>query len=201
MTNVLQHYLNEHTLNQTMELFWRKGYLAVSISEIVEITGLHRAAIYNYFGGKESLYIAMLKRYLNQVTVDLLAPLTSSDHPLEAIKNFFCQFLSTHKWPLINQYGCMMITEASQLPFESLELKSLINQFFDELHQSFLSVLKQAQHQGLCSKHCHPQQSASFFVANTVGLLTLIRINTQQQWLSHQIMQINYYLDQITKES
>ena len=56
MSQVIQHSLSEEILDKTMALFWGKGYFNTSIDDIAVVTGLNRAALYKYFGGKTSYF-------------------------------------------------------------------------------------------------------------------------------------------------
>ncbi len=41
-----------------MTVFWRKGYEATSIDDLVQATGINRASMYGTFGSKEGLLLA-----------------------------------------------------------------------------------------------------------------------------------------------
>src|SRR4051795_7395003 len=53
-------------VRQSMELFWRRGYEATSIQDLVEATGLGRGSLYAAFGSKDGLYEAALVGYAEQ---------------------------------------------------------------------------------------------------------------------------------------
>src|SRR3712207_8964185 len=46
-----------------MELFWRRGYHATSLSDLTEHLGIGRASLYATFGPKHELYVRPLDRY------------------------------------------------------------------------------------------------------------------------------------------
>ena len=54
----------EQVLDLAMEAFWRHGYEATSVSDLVEATGLAKGSLYKAFGDKHSLYLRVLQRYL-----------------------------------------------------------------------------------------------------------------------------------------
>ncbi|MCL6706724.1 TetR/AcrR family transcriptional regulator [Pseudomonas sp. R2.Fl] len=53
----------EAALKQAMLLFWRKGYEATSIAELVEAMGIGSPSLYAAFGSKEALYAEALRYY------------------------------------------------------------------------------------------------------------------------------------------
>ncbi len=50
-------------LNQAMQVFWRKGYLGASLSDLTEAMDINRPSLYAAFGNKESLFRKALARY------------------------------------------------------------------------------------------------------------------------------------------
>jgi AcrR family transcriptional regulator len=57
------------------ELFLRRGYDGVSVDEIVRIAGGSKTNVYNHFGGKEGLFVAIVKG----LCADLLASFVTID--------------------------------------------------------------------------------------------------------------------------
>ncbi len=53
----------EKTLDRAMHVFWRKGYLGTSLSDLTEAMGINRPSIYAAFGNKESLFRKALEHY------------------------------------------------------------------------------------------------------------------------------------------
>ena len=54
-------------LDRAMETFWRRGYEATSIDDLVAATGVKRGSLYNAFGDKEGLFLAAFERYRQRV--------------------------------------------------------------------------------------------------------------------------------------
>ena len=54
-------------LNDAMLIFWRKGFLATSMSDLCEAMGIRSPSLYAAFGSKESLYIDAIERYVSTV--------------------------------------------------------------------------------------------------------------------------------------
>ncbi|SOB88257.1 transcriptional regulator, TetR family [Sphingomonas guangdongensis] len=51
-------------LDAAMRLFWRKGYSATSITDLMEAMGIASPSLYAAFGSKEQLYAEALDHYL-----------------------------------------------------------------------------------------------------------------------------------------
>ncbi len=63
-------------LQSALELFWRRGYEATSVADLVEHLGIGRASIYATFGNKHELYLKALDRYAEGRDAVLLAELS-----------------------------------------------------------------------------------------------------------------------------
>jgi AcrR family transcriptional regulator len=51
-------------LDSAMQVFWRKGYIGASLSDLTKAMGINRPSLYAAFGNKESLFFKVLDRYL-----------------------------------------------------------------------------------------------------------------------------------------
>ncbi len=54
----------DQVVDRAVEVFWRQGFEATSIQDLVEATGLNRGSLYNTFGDKAGLFEAALERYM-----------------------------------------------------------------------------------------------------------------------------------------
>jgi AcrR family transcriptional regulator len=53
-------------LDEAMRILWRQGEASTGIQDIVTATGISRSSLYATFGGKKQLYLAALRRYVEQ---------------------------------------------------------------------------------------------------------------------------------------
>jgi AcrR family transcriptional regulator len=59
----IRQFNEEHTLERALEVFWRNGYGATSMPELAEATGVQRGSLYNAYGDKQGLFLAVFARY------------------------------------------------------------------------------------------------------------------------------------------
>ncbi len=93
-------------LDKAMHLFWEKGYAGTSIQDLVDRMGVNRFSIYDTFGDKHALYLAVIARYREQVTGRLLAILGEGDG-LSAIQNHFRALAEVLSSPM-GRVGCLV---------------------------------------------------------------------------------------------
>ncbi|HBK3262458.1 TPA: TetR/AcrR family transcriptional regulator [Legionella pneumophila] len=188
-----QSSLNEQALEQSMHLFWKQGYFNTSIDELVQVSGLSRAAIYKQFGGKEGLFLAMLKRYRMQLTSQFLAPLQNQEQGVTAIITFFEQFIALGEQGQL-QHGCFFIATASELPSHQQAIKDIIEAFVNELKTLFYQAMECGKAQKQLSQSLDSHVLSSFLVANIFGLFTLARASNNAHSVREQVSIIKQLL-------
>lgn len=56
---------NENTaLNAAMEVFWQKGYVGASLTDLTQRMGINKPSMYSAFGNKEALFIKATQCYI-----------------------------------------------------------------------------------------------------------------------------------------
>ena len=91
-----------------MERFWRHGFYATSIEDLVAATGLTRAALYAEIGDKAGLFRASLALYSQEVVAPLLAPMESSPAGLADLKKYFETQIARAERAGLPGPGCFM---------------------------------------------------------------------------------------------
>jgi TetR/AcrR family transcriptional repressor of nem operon len=104
----VKHFDPGQVLEQVVELFWRRGAASTGIEEVVSVTGLSRSSLYATFGGKRTLHLAALRRYVDQRSRPVLDALASDDRGLLAIAEFFDRLIQDRCEGVHARWGCMV---------------------------------------------------------------------------------------------
>ena len=75
-------------VNRALVLFWRKGYQATSLTDLLETMDIGRSSFYAAFKDKRIFYIECLDLFADR-TLHLLQNAMSEKPPVEALENFF----------------------------------------------------------------------------------------------------------------
>jgi AcrR family transcriptional regulator len=75
----------EQALVAAHGLFAERGYAAVTMDEVAAAVGVTKPLLYNYFGNKERLYIACMKRSGDALTETILETVGDANSPAEAL--------------------------------------------------------------------------------------------------------------------
>jgi AcrR family transcriptional regulator len=82
----------DQILAAAFRLFFEKGYKEVTMSQLVEATGLSKGAFYHYFSSKEELYQVTLEKYidsyLENFTLDFKENLTLRENLIQLFSRF-----------------------------------------------------------------------------------------------------------------
>jgi TetR/AcrR family transcriptional regulator, transcriptional repressor for nem operon len=70
-----------------MMIFWRKGYLATSLSDLLEAMGIARGSLDAAFGDKRRLFVQCLDLFAGQ-TQEVLTRTRARHAPIEALRRF-----------------------------------------------------------------------------------------------------------------
>jgi TetR/AcrR family transcriptional repressor of nem operon len=101
----------EEALDRAMDLFWRRGYSATALDQLVRRTGASRYGLYATFGGKGDLFLAALERYSQTVMDPMLGPLEDAQAAATEIRGFFDRVLDVMRRSSDRQ-GCLMCNTA-----------------------------------------------------------------------------------------
>ncbi|MFD4501826.1 TetR/AcrR family transcriptional regulator [Streptomyces sp. NPDC058457] len=102
-------------LLSAMELFWRRGYEATSMADLVEHLGIGRASLYATFGSKHDLYLKALDRYQEERLPPLLRALSGPGPVLPAVRALVRQYAGESAADDLRLRGCLVTNTAAEL--------------------------------------------------------------------------------------
>lgn len=132
---------------KAMNVFWRQGYEATSVEDLVEATGLSRSSIYQAFGSKQGLFDASLERYLQGVT-QLLAPLQGGTGGLDDVVAFFGAWRQLLVDESDASLGCLMVNSIAELAATQPWVREIGDSYQVRLRDSFVRALAVASDRG-----------------------------------------------------
>jgi len=76
----------EEVIADALQTFWKQGYGATSIPDLIEATALERGSLYKAFGNKHSLFLKALTNYLSAGRAAMTQILSSADSPMARLQ-------------------------------------------------------------------------------------------------------------------
>jgi len=105
-------YDPDRALTKAAETFWKHGYAATSLDDLVAATGMNRPSLYAAFGDKRDLYLKTLERYRQQSRA-IGAQIIADDPPLRLfLKRFYESALDVYLAGGDEARGCYSISTA-----------------------------------------------------------------------------------------
>ena len=116
-------------LDRALDQFWRHGYGATGLDELVHRTRASRYGLYATFGGKRDLFLEALERYSQAVMDPMIGALEDPRASAAEIRGFFDRVLG-----LIRRFGdrrgCLMCNAAFELgPVDSAAARRVRRHF------------------------------------------------------------------------
>jgi TetR/AcrR family transcriptional repressor of nem operon len=159
-------------LDSALELFWRRGYEATSMADLVEHLELARASIYGTFGGKRDLYLKALDRYVQTRDPDLVDVLSQPGPVLPAVRAVVHAYARDSAGDA-HRRGCFLVNTAVELlPGDQLAARR-VESSWDTLETALTSALTRARAQGELAPGKDPRALARFLLVVLQGLRVL----------------------------
>ncbi len=79
-------------LSKAMEVFWRRGYEAASLAELLQNMGISRKSMYDTFGNKQALFLKALEHYAQTNLREIKEQLLASGFTVEEYRAAFIKY-------------------------------------------------------------------------------------------------------------
>lgn len=186
---------DEHeVLEKAMCLFWKKGYYATSIEDLVNYLGINRASLYDTFGGKKSLFE---KAYLHYCTINRDAQkkfLTNYDDVRVGFKNLFDRAIQQSKLDGENK-GCFTVNSTIEFIPNEKGFSSLIAENKKQFEKIFINYLLSGVEKKQISEDKNLQVIACLFFTFYNGLQVVTKIDFDVSIFSKSVASLLSVLD------
>jgi TetR/AcrR family transcriptional regulator, transcriptional repressor for nem operon len=161
----------DKVLDAALREFWRKGYEATSLNDLLEATGLARQSLYNTFGDKHGLFVAALRRYVDR-GVGQFSRMLESGPVRAAIR---CAFEGN---PRSNnrECGCFVVNSATELLPRDPEVGRLVAAALAGQERALADALRRGVREGeLQMTPRRIEQTARFLVSALQGMHVMVK--------------------------
>ena len=162
----------DELLEKAMLAFWEKGLQKTSMRELEAKTGVKQVSLYNAFGDKEGLFLAVLDRYADLVLHTLDQHLDNRD--LNGITAYVESNVSPEcTYPHIN-FGCLMVNTAMIAGAAAPAIRGRVEAYRTNYHAKVVAVLKRAKSRGKLRRGLNLNHCADFVVSTLWGIFVTI---------------------------
>lgn len=167
---------DDTVLDRATALFWQRGYAATSLRDLTAATGLGAAALYNRFGDKDRLFLAVLRRYAEQRLEARLARLSALPSPLGAIRGFLDELIDASLADP-DRRGCLLVNTALDGAATSPQARAAVRARLGEIEGFFRASLLRARDRGEIAAATDADAAAEALLAAVLAIRVLARLD------------------------
>ncbi|HEY1863137.1 MAG TPA: TetR/AcrR family transcriptional regulator [Roseiarcus sp.] len=168
-------------LHAAVLCFWKQGYEATSVRDLVEHTGVTAASLYNAFGDKRALYEKALDRYVEQSIADRIRRCESLP-PLRAIEAFFEEIVKRS----LNdreRKGCMLVNAALDVAPHDPAFRKIVAGVLVGMEAFFQGCIEAGQVDGTITRSLPAATLAQNLLGVLMGIRVLARVRSERALL------------------
>lgn len=157
----------EEALDRAMDVFWRKGYEASSLSDLTEAMGISAPSLYACFESKEGLFRAVLDRY-EEAGKGFLQAVLDAPTAREAAEMFLKGVAERATDPQNHPPGCLLLQ--SGLAGEDQRIPNELARHRAEKELALRERFECARREGDLPKSADPAALARYLVTIANGM-------------------------------
>jgi TetR/AcrR family transcriptional repressor of nem operon len=158
-------------LEAALAAFWQNGFVATSMIDVAEVTGVQRGSLYNAYGDKEQLFLLAYERYAGRF-LDSVRQALSHPDPVVALTTLFKQVVDNMSEGAPSR-GCITTKTAIELPLAGKAIEARVRQLIED----FTALIRDALSTPAARRKlgCDPEIAADLVVTFTRGLAVMER--------------------------
>ncbi|PCH80946.1 MAG: hypothetical protein COB90_06695 [Hyphomicrobiales bacterium] len=172
----------EDVLDRALLLFWQKGFHATSIRDLVDVTGLGKASIYNAFGNKEQFFKTVLDRYAMQSEQAQLQRLDAVTPASEAIRIYF-EDLIRFSVTIGPRLGCLYTNTAVELAPRLEKMENYLKGQFEKTEERLATTIRRGHDDGSIPTSVVPETTANILLNVAFGIRVQARLGSSEEKL------------------
>ncbi len=165
-----------------MRQFWRQGYTATSLQDLLSAMQISKSSFYQTFDCKHTLFQRCIKHYRSTLENDMLTHLQQNSSARQFIETTF-RAIGDNKQQTDNQFGCLLMNAASEFAQSDPVIAELVQKGIQKMRAVFLLALKRAQTEGDIPSDKNPDALASYLVSSMGGLRNMAKAGENQKTL------------------
>lgn len=155
-----------------MRVFWRRGYQATTLADLLTETGLSKSSFYESFGTKRDVLLTALRRYAESGMGGLIVPLLAPDASRPAIEATFTNMVR-HARSREGRRGCLVNNTLGEVAPNDPVVFAATRTVLEQLEALLLGVVTRAQERGEITRK-ESARALARFLATTFGGLNLV---------------------------
>jgi TetR/AcrR family transcriptional repressor of nem operon len=161
-------------LESAMHVFWRQGYEASSLQDLIGAMGLSKSSFYQAFESKQALFKRCIQFYRQRLVDQLQHKLTQAGSGKAFIQPLF-RDVANETSGADGRRGCLLMNTASEFAQTDADIAELVSISIDHLTRVFEKAIEQGQQQGEIPAEKNKQELANYLVSSMSGLKNMVK--------------------------
>ena len=173
-------------LTKAMNLFWKQGYSATSVRDLVSHLGINRASLYDTFGDKEQLFKKSFELYRKTSMEGLTLFFQSQPNVRDGFSNLFN--IAIEEAILDKERkGCFVVNITTELIPNDESLLKVLESNKQDIENLFYEYLKKGKEKGQLKDSKDLKSISSLFYTLYSGIKVVSKIETNKKELTNSV--------------
>ncbi len=160
-------FRREEALDRAMTLFWKKGYHATSMQDLVDGMGINRSSMYDTFGDKHSLFLEALATYKKKFgPSDYYLKFHSAVEGIRTLVDDYIKEIISDS----DNKGCFILNCTTEFSDEDKEVNKLLRGNLSDFQKLLTSLIAKGQQQSELNDNKDPEELSDFLIAGLQGM-------------------------------
>lgn len=178
-------YDNNNVLEKAQQVFWKKGFTATSLEDILQVMGIGSGSFYNAFkGGKKEVFKKAISQR-REAFKRFEEVVSRSEDPIKLIKDFYRSIAKDDRQTHLQ--GCIIVNTVVEMASLDEELEKETVVILKEVEQFYVRTIEKAQKEGTLKNQTDPQILGRYLITFWSGLNVLRRMYPDREILIKQI--------------
>ncbi len=186
----------QYIIEQTAPVFNKKGYAGTSMSDITEVTGLTKGAIYGNFENKDDVALAVFDYNMHQITAAIEQRMSTTSSTWEKLMVFPRFYRTAFKEKFLS-IGCPIVNTAPEADDTHQGLHQKVNKAIARFDKGIQSLVKKGIKKGEIKDTTNPSTIASLMISLIEGGILLTKSTGQSRYLNRALDQVEKILTEI----
>lgn len=161
-------------LDSAMHVFWRQGYEASSLQDLIGAMGLSKSSFYQAFESKQALFKRCIHFYRQGLVDELQGKLSKTESGKAFIQALF-RDVANETAGKDGRRGCLLMNTASEFAQTDPEIAELVSRSIHHLTRLFEKAIEQGQRQGDIPADKNQRELANYLVSSMSGLKNMVK--------------------------
>lgn len=173
-------------LTKAMNLFWKQGYSATSVRDLVSHLGINRASLYDTFGDKEQLFKKSFELYRKTSNEGLTLFFQSQSNVRDGFSKLFNSAIEEAILDK-DRKGCFVVNITTELIPNDETLFKVLESNKRDVENLFFEFLKKGKENGQLKDNKDLKSISSLFYTLYSGIKVVSKIETNKKELTNSV--------------